>query len=129
LTAFLRDVGALAFFAVALVIVNAHELRPMNEIGWLVVLIAVIGVPFIAWSRLTVGGRDYDRRRDQRLRGAHALYSRITQRWSVLVMAPALVVCWFVRSINLFIWVWLATMLAIYLYAVVMDRHQKSSVA
>jgi hypothetical protein len=93
------------------------------------VLIAVIGVPFIAWSRLTVGGRDYDRRRDQQLRGAHALYSRITQRWSVLVMAPALVVCWFVRSINLFIWVWLATMLVIYLYAVVMDRHQKSSVA
>src|SRR3979411_294249 len=107
---FLRDVGALAVFAAALVVVNAHEVRPMNGIGWLVLLLAAVGVPFIAWSRLTLAGRDYNRRRDEQLRGAYAIYVRIGQRWSVLIMAPALVVCWFMRSITNFVWVWLATM-------------------
>jgi hypothetical protein len=124
---FLRDVGALAVFAAALVAVNAHEVRPMNGIGWLVLLLAAIGVPFIAWSRLTLGGREYNRRRNEQLRGAYAIYTRVGQRWSVLIMAPALVACWFMRSISSFVWVWLATMLALYLYAVFADRAQKGT--
>jgi hypothetical protein len=129
LTTFLRDAAQLAVFAGALVLVNAHEIRPMNGIGWLVLLLAVIALPFFAWSRLTAGGREYNRRREQQLRGAYAVYVRITQRWSILVMAPAFVVCWFVRSINDFVWVWLATMLLCYFYAVMMHRAEKRTLA
>jgi hypothetical protein len=129
LTAFLRDIGQLAVLAIGLVIVNAHEVQPMNGIGWLVLLLAVIGVPFCAWARLTAGGREYTRRREQQLQGAYAIYVRITQRWSILVMAPAFVVCWFMRSINDFVWVWLATMLVFYFYAVMMHRAEKRTLA
>ena len=129
MTPFLRDVGQLAILGIALVIVNAHELRPINGIGWLVLLLVAIGVPFLAWSWLTVGGREYNRRRELQLRGAYGIYVRTTQRWSFLVMAPAFIVCWFTRSFNPFVWVWLGTMLVFYIYAVMMDRAQKRTLA
>ena len=127
--AFFWDLAVYAVLGGLFLVMNAHSLRPVGGIGWLVLVMVVFAVPYTVWLRLTASGREHDRRNEARLRGAYGIYARAVSRYGVVIMAPALASWWFTRTINGFIWVWLGSLLAVYLYAVFSDRSRKRTPA
>ena len=127
--AFLRDLAAMAVYLGAFLVMNAHSVRPIHYPGWLVLLLAVLIVPYSAWLRLTVSGREQVRRHDAGLRGAYGMYCRTMSRFSLALMAPAFAVGWLTQSVSGFTFTCCGTIIAVYLYAVVANHARKRTLA